>query len=297
MMNESASPMEESRDVEVTLKREMFPEGAKFWDDDGTPKVTTPDGKVLVPGLLRIVPDADPRLPNPYAPFVREVTWEELAEVRDRYLRMAKATEMRDQKNKDQVARIREADPLMTTSDFAPGTRLFADEGEPVSISPDGVITNWFNGNLVVVPPSEFARTSPPSSLSFEDFSARVARYSETKEAMKKTTESPTTKPQPEPYPMKYQVICGDNFHYMDESENIPGNQYESAEAAIAAAKRIVEQSLWQHYEPGMTADDLYEYYTDFGDDPFIRTEDKSCVFSAWAYADARSKEICADDQ
>ena len=92
MMNESARPMEESRDIEVTLKREMFPEGAKFWDDDGTPKVTTPDGKVLVPGLLRIVPDADPRLPNPYAPFVREVTWEEFAEVRNRYLRMARSS-------------------------------------------------------------------------------------------------------------------------------------------------------------------------------------------------------------
>ena len=81
--------MEESRDVEVTLKREMFPEGAKFWDDDGTPKVTTPDGRVLVVGLKAIGPAADPRLPNPYAPFVREVTWEDFAEVRNRYLRMA----------------------------------------------------------------------------------------------------------------------------------------------------------------------------------------------------------------
>ena len=93
MMNESASPMEESRDVEITLKREMFPEGAKFWDDDGTPKATTPDGRVLVVGLKAIGPDPAPRLPNPYAPFVREVAWEEFAEVRDRYrdryLRMA----------------------------------------------------------------------------------------------------------------------------------------------------------------------------------------------------------------
>jgi hypothetical protein len=89
MMNESASPMEESRDVEVTLKREMFPEGAKFWDDDGTPKVTTPDGKVLFVGETGVFTNPDPRLPNPYAPFVREVAWEEFAEVRDRYLRMA----------------------------------------------------------------------------------------------------------------------------------------------------------------------------------------------------------------
>jgi hypothetical protein len=92
MMNESNSPMEKSRDIEVTLKREMFPEGAKFWDDDGTPKVTTPDGRVLVVGLKAIGPAADPRLPNPYAPFVREVAWAEFVEViRDEYLRIAKA--------------------------------------------------------------------------------------------------------------------------------------------------------------------------------------------------------------
>ena len=90
MMSEQENPPKESRaEAEIALKREMFPEGARFWDDDGTPKVTTPDGKVLVVGLLRVVPAADPRLPNPYAPFVREVTWEEFAEVRDRYLRMA----------------------------------------------------------------------------------------------------------------------------------------------------------------------------------------------------------------
>lgn len=86
----------------------------------------------------------------------------------------------------------------MTFSDFAPGTRFFADEGEPVSISPDGVLTNWFEGKPVVVPPSEFARTSPPSSLSFEDFSARVARYSEAKEAMKQEPKAPKEqKPRP----------------------------------------------------------------------------------------------------
>jgi hypothetical protein len=92
MMNESNSPMEENRDIEVTLKREMFPDGARFWDDDGTPKVTTPDGRVLFVVKTDVFTDPDPRLPDPHAPFVREVAWEEFAEVRDKYLRMASSS-------------------------------------------------------------------------------------------------------------------------------------------------------------------------------------------------------------
>ena len=92
---------------------------------------------------------------------------------------------------------------------------------------------------------------------------------------------------------MKYTVICDDNFHYMDESERSTHGQYDSAEAAIAAAKAVVDRSLLFHYRPGMTADDLYDHYTDFGDDPFIRSDDHTCVFSAWTYAKERSPEIC----
>lgn len=96
MMSEQENPPKESRaEAEITLKREMFPEGAKFWDDDGTTKVTTPDGRVLFVGETGVFTDPNPRLPNPYAPFVREVAWEEFAEVRDRYrdryLQMARA--------------------------------------------------------------------------------------------------------------------------------------------------------------------------------------------------------------
>lgn len=99
MMNEIDRMMDESRGLEVTLKREMFPEGAKFWDDDGTPKATTPDGRVLVVGLKAIGPAADPWLPNPYVPFVREVAWEEFAEVREKCLRMARSSASSGEEN------------------------------------------------------------------------------------------------------------------------------------------------------------------------------------------------------
>jgi hypothetical protein len=92
---------------------------------------------------------------------------------------------------------------------------------------------------------------------------------------------------------MKYTVSCDDNFHFMDESERYTHGQYDSAEAAIAAAKAIVDRFLLSAYRPGMTADDLYKHYMDFGDDPFIRSEDPACVFSAWTYAGERCPEIC----
>jgi len=50
MSDQEGPPKENCLKVAITLKREMFPDGAKFWDDDGTPKVTTPDGKVLAAG-------------------------------------------------------------------------------------------------------------------------------------------------------------------------------------------------------------------------------------------------------
>ncbi len=92
---------------------------------------------------------------------------------------------------------------------------------------------------------------------------------------------------------MKYTVLCDDNFHYMDESDRSTLGQYDSAEEAVAAAKAIVDRSLRFIYRPGMTAESLYDHYTDFGDDPFIRSDDPACVFSAWTYARQRCPEIC----
>lgn len=92
---------------------------------------------------------------------------------------------------------------------------------------------------------------------------------------------------------MKYKVCVDDNFHYMDESERYTKGEYETAEAAISAAKQIVNDYLISIYNPGMTADKLFENYRGYGEDPFIVSEDKSCQFSAWTYAEARSKEIC----
>ena len=92
---------------------------------------------------------------------------------------------------------------------------------------------------------------------------------------------------------MYYQLQCDDNFQFMRDGGSDLHGQFPSAEVAIAAAKAIVEKSLRHLYRPGMEADELYEDYMDFGDDPFIRTDDPSCRFSAWTYAESRCPEIC----
>jgi hypothetical protein len=80
----------------------------------------------------------------------------------------------------------------------------------------------------------------------------------------------------------------------MDETERIVLGQFDTAEAAIAAAGRVVDRDLSEAYKPGMTADELCAHYTSFGSDPFIRSDDRSCEFSAWNYARSRCSEICA---
>ena len=92
---------------------------------------------------------------------------------------------------------------------------------------------------------------------------------------------------------MKYVVRVDENSHYMDESERHTLGEFEDAEAALAAAKRIVDDDLNSLYGAGMTADELYQNYTSFGRDPFIISGDGSCQFSAWDYAARRCREIC----
>ena len=94
---------------------------------------------------------------------------------------------------------------------------------------------------------------------------------------------------------MKYQIAVDDNFHYMDESERDYGDIYKTAEEAIAAAQHLVDKSLRHLYQDGQTPEELYSDYQDWGDDPFIITEDKNTEFSAWKYAKDRCHSICEE--
>jgi hypothetical protein len=89
---------------------------------------------------------------------------------------------------------------------------------------------------------------------------------------------------------MKYTVFVDDNFHYMDEDERYKLGEFDTREEALAAAKKIIEEFLDPAYEPWMTAQEMYEGYVMFGEDPFIVPDDPADHFSAWDYA----KERCA---
>ncbi len=97
---------------------------------------------------------------------------------------------------------------------------------------------------------------------------------------------------------MTFRVWVDDNYHYMDQEARYRLGDYQTLEAAIAAAQAIVDDFLISSHEPGMAADELYGLYTGFGEDPFIVAEGHSGVlFSAWDYARQRCQELCGPAQ
>ncbi len=96
---------------------------------------------------------------------------------------------------------------------------------------------------------------------------------------------------------MTFRVVVDDNFHYMDEDERYESATYPTVEAALEAARRIVDDYLISVHRPGMTAEQLYGYFTSFGEDPFsVGSDAKRVTFSAWDYAKGRCAEMCGPD-
>lgn len=93
---------------------------------------------------------------------------------------------------------------------------------------------------------------------------------------------------------MAYTVFVADNYHYMDEDERYELGTFETLEAAIEACRKIVDEYLAGAHKPGMTARELFENYTTFGEDPYVVSSAVIGVpFSAWDYARQRCDEIC----
>jgi len=81
----------------------------------------------------------------------------------------------------------------------------------------------------------------------------------------------------------------------MDESERYKHGEFETLEEAISACKAIVDEFLTSSYKPGMSAAELNQLYTMFGEDPWIAGGGPGVKFSAWDYASARVREICGE--
>jgi hypothetical protein len=92
--------------------------------------------------------------------------------------------------------------------------------------------------------------------------------------------------------------MVDDNFHYMDEDDRYQAGVFATAEEALAAARKRIDDWLLRNHKAGMTADTLYGQYSSFGEDPFIVASpgDPAVAFSAWDYARERVQTICGGE-
>jgi hypothetical protein len=90
----------------------------------------------------------------------------------------------------------------------------------------------------------------------------------------------------------KYRVMVDQNF---DPEERWTLGTFATADEALSACRRIVDEDLGQIHKPGMSAAELIERYRTFGDDPFIVPIDGAPAvdFSAWDYAEQRAAKVC----
>lgn len=51
---------------------------------------------------------------------------------------------------------------------------------------------------------------------------------------------------------MSYKVFVDDNFHYMDKEHRYFLGEFDTAEAAIAACQKVVNECLEEFYKPEM---------------------------------------------
>jgi hypothetical protein len=90
-------------------------------------------------------------------------------------------------------------------------------------------------------------------------------------------------------------VMVDENFHYMDPESRWELGTFDTADEALAACRRMVDEDLREHHNPGMSVADLFAAYRALGDDPFIVPVDGAAMieFSAWDYAEERCRAIC----
>jgi hypothetical protein len=86
---------------------------------------------------------------------------------------------------------------------------------------------------------------------------------------------------------MKFYLRVYDNFNYMEESEAYNHGQFETYADALVKAKAIVEEFFVENWKRGMTAENLFEQYCMYGEDPIILPDEHGELprFSARIYA------------
>jgi hypothetical protein len=92
----------------------------------------------------------------------------------------------------------------------------------------------------------------------------------------------------------RYCVFVDDN---RDPESRYEKGVYESADAALAICREMIDTDLAELHKPDMTAEALYVLYRFDGRDPFIVPLDGAAEvdFSSWRYAEERAAEICGE--
>jgi hypothetical protein len=87
---------------------------------------------------------------------------------------------------------------------------------------------------------------------------------------------------------MGYKVYVADNWG-AGEQPACQRREYASIADALAACESIIDSSLSEFMKPGMSADELWSAYAQFGDDAFIISSGVEPIeFSGWDYAKQR---------
>lgn len=138
----------------------------------------------------------------------------------------------------------------------------------------------------------------PDHPLRSKIFFVPVPKRSEPKSTSPATKEATPVEQSPDGQPLRYVVLVDDNFHYHDEDERFEAGRFPTLEEAITECARRVMESLDELYEPGMTAEELYDHYTSFGEDPFVVNTSTSVAqrdlvpFSAWDFAREQAPHV-----
>jgi hypothetical protein len=92
----------------------------------------------------------------------------------------------------------------------------------------------------------------------------------------------------------RYKVLVDSHAQYQSESARYELGPFGDYQTAVQATQKIVDDYLLSANRPGMTAEALFASYILFGEDPFIVPDDADPPFSAWTYAKARCRDLCA---
>jgi hypothetical protein len=95
---------------------------------------------------------------------------------------------------------------------------------------------------------------------------------------------------------LPYKILVLDNWHFMDEDEEYELEPLPTAEAAITLARRRLDADLLHLFTPGMTAAELYSYWSTFGELPVVKPvgDEPRVAWSELNYARERAAAIAA---